>query len=144
MVFYCKKRNRMGAIVEKIHIGLMSAQTIVVIHGQAELHPTRSKLKILLFITLFKNMDTWEIPVTIPDKQMRTAFSSPTEMESFISSIFTAFENSIEFYYETIARLAFNTYVCEKKVAEDDVDVDGIHVINLLTDYNTLKVLQKY
>lgn len=138
--FIAKNEIEWGAIVEKIHIGLMGAQNNSSYTWASGTAPDPFEINNpTIYNTLFKNMNTWEIPVTIPDKQMRTAFSSPTEMESFISSIFTAFENSIEFYYETIARLAFNTYICEKKVAEDDEDVDGIHVINLLTDYNTLK-----
>ena len=138
--FIAKNEIEWGAIVEKIHIGLMEAQNNSSYTWASGKAPDPFEIKNpTIYNTLFKSMDTWEIPVTIPDKQMRTAFSSSSEMESFITSIFTAFENSIEFYYETMARLAFNTYVCEKKVAEDDVDVDGTHVINLLTDYNTLK-----
>ena len=137
--FIAKSEIEWGAIIEKIHIGLMVAQNNSSYTWESGTAPDPFEIKNpTIYNTLFKSMDTWEIPVTIPDKQMRTAFSSASEMESFISSIFTAFENSIEFYYETMARLALNTYVCEKKVVEDDVDVDGIHVINLLTDYNAL------
>lgn len=138
--FIAKNEIEWGAIIEKIHIGLLESQNNSSYTWASGNAPDPFEIKNpTIYNTLFKKMDTWEIPVTIPDKQMRTAFSSASEMESFISSIFTAVENSVEFYYETLARLALNTYVCEKKVVEDDANINGTHVINLLTDYNDLK-----
>lgn len=137
--FLAKNEMEWGAIVEKVHTRLIQAQnnsSYTWANGNAP-DPYEIKLP-TTDVKLFKNITTFEIPVTIPDDQLRTAFLSAGQMESFISSIFTAVENSVEFYFETEAKLVLNTAIALCAEKQSELGNTGVHMINLLTDYNAL------
>lgn len=137
--FLAKNEMEWGAIVEKIHTRLMEAQANSSYTWAGGKAPDPYAINLPdTDVKLFKNITTFEIPVTIPDDQLRTAFTGASQMESFITSIFTAVENSVEFYFETEAKLVFNTAIalCAEKQSEESVR--GVHLVNLLSDYKAI------
>lgn len=137
--FLAKNEMEWGAIVEKVHTRLMTAQADSSYTWANGTAPDPYAINLPdTDVKLFKNYTAYEIPLTVPDDQLRTAFLSSQAMESFITSVMTAMENSVEYYFETEAKLVLNTAIalCAEKQAEEGNT--GIHVINLLTEYNTL------
>lgn len=137
--FLAKNETEWGAIVEKVHTKLLSAQSNSSYGWENGTAPDPFAISMPdTEVKLFKSLNTWEIAITIPDKQLKTAFTSAQQFESFMSSLFTQFENSIEYYFETEAITAFNTAIAMCKQAQDDEQNEGIHVIDLVAEYNTL------
>ena len=77
---------------------------------------------------LFSGIDTWNVDVTIPDKILRTAFTSAEAMGAFIDAIMSAMRDTMVLHINYMNRIAVNTAIA-KKINEGD------NVIHLLTDY---------
>lgn len=80
--------------------------------------------------SLFQNIDTWAVRVTIPDEAFRTAWRSPEEMSVFISGIFTTYDNALTVQMDIANHMAAANFIGEK-VAKNN------GIVNLLTEYNT-------
>lgn len=77
---------------------------------------------------LFTSETPWEIAVTVQREHLKSAFTSASEMGSFISAIFGEMQNKIELSYENLARNCVNNFIGE---------VAGTaQAINLLDKYN--------
>ena len=63
---------------------------------------------------LFDKISTWEIDVTIPDFMFRTAFTSETQMASFIDAIFVAQDNMMTVALENNADLTRASFMAHK------------------------------
>lgn len=88
---------------------------------------------------LFSGITTWDVKVTIPDVQLRSAFNNETSMATFIDAIFTAMLNSIELRIESMVNMTICNFMANK-IAHYKTSVGGsLGVVNLLSDYNTLK-----
>lgn len=83
---------------------------------------------------LFSGFDTWQLNPTIPDIQLFTAFENAGSMGAFLSSQRQAVAQSRAMYIEALQRLVLANYMAEKIVNRSTA---GVHVIDLLTDYNT-------
>lgn len=87
---------------------------------------------------LFDGLTTWEIDITVPDMQLRTAFTSFEQMAAFIDSIFMAMSNSFEVQLERTAAMAIANFIGEKVYAQtQSTTSNGIHCIHLLQRYNS-------
>jgi hypothetical protein len=86
---------------------------------------------------LFTGRNVWQCDVTIPDYQLESAFTSFEEMSAFIDAIFLAVQNSMSAKIEAMARTAYANYIAEKIFYSTTTDASGVHVINLLQNYNT-------
>lgn len=82
---------------------------------------------------LFNKVSTWEIDVTIPDNQLRTAFTNETEMAVLIDAIFTSMDNRMEQALESCGNLTRANFIARKIKASKPCGA-----INLLHNYNTL------
>lgn len=80
----------------------------------------------------FKTISTWEVDGTIPDVQLKTAFTNAQAMAAFIDAIFVAMNNSLEVSYQNTANLCRASFIAKKSKNEN-----GNTFINLLKDYNT-------
>lgn len=87
---------------------------------------------------LFDGLTVWEIDITIPDYQLKTAFTSAEAMAAFIDSIFMAMSNSLELQLERVGEMAVANFIGEKIYAQSDSSVKGIHAVYALQAYNTL------
>lgn len=85
---------------------------------------------------LFDGLTAWEIDITIPDMQLKSAFTSPEAMAAFIDSIFTAMSNSLELQLERTSEMAVANFIAEKIYAQAQSTNDGIHAVHLLQAYN--------
>lgn len=91
-----------------------------------------------VYQTLFSSFNVWSFEVTIPDRQLRSAFHSAEEMAAFIDAIMVALQNSITESIDAIGRLVFATYAGIKCVETYATGATAHTAINLLADYNTL------
>lgn len=99
---------------------------------------------------LFDGIDTWQVPITIPSEQVKSAFTSAEAMAAFIDGIFTTIENSIALHMESVANMAYANFIGEKLAdglgytggTSGTPDVHAAHnpgqVVNLLSEYKTL------
>ena len=85
---------------------------------------------------LFDGLTAWEIDVTIPDMQIKSAFTTPEALTAFIDGIFTAMENSMQIQPERTGEMAVANFIGEKIWAHAN-NTGGIHCIHLLQSYNT-------
>jgi len=85
---------------------------------------------------LFSDITTWQVKITIPDIQLKSAFTDATQMAVFIDAIFLAMRNSMEVQLEALVEMTYCNFIGERIV---DTKLNSGHtVINLLTEYNTL------
>lgn len=87
---------------------------------------------------LFSDRNTHEIDVTIPDYQLQTAFTSPEQMSAFIDAVFVAVSNSRAMREDATTDITYANCIGENIAYAKKPEAKGIHVINLLTDYNTI------
>lgn len=87
---------------------------------------------------LFDGLTVWEIDITIPDYQLRTAFTSYEQMAAFIDGIFMAMTNSFELQLERTGEMAIANFIGEKIYAQTQTETqNGLHVVHLLQKYNS-------
>lgn len=87
---------------------------------------------------LFDGLTVWEIDMTIPDYQLKTAFTSYEQMAAFIDAIFLAMENSFELQLERTSEMAVANFIAEKIYAQtQEATQNGLHVVHLLQKYNS-------
>lgn len=99
---------------------------------------------------LFDGIDTWQVPITIPLEQVKSAFTSAEAMAAFIDGIFTTIENSISLHMESVANMAYANFIGEKLAdglgwtggTSGSPEVHAAHnggqVVNLLAEYKAL------
>lgn len=78
---------------------------------------------------IFSKISTWEHDITVPDRQISTAFTSATAMGAFISGLHVEFQNTITSAYEEMADLC--------RAAGVALWHTSGHSVNLLANYNT-------
>lgn len=123
----------MGAIMQKIKVKMPSAVedvTTQLIDGQSVDQYIVSKPKANQ--KLFVKRTPYTFYVTIQKKWLREAFTSETAMGSFISAIYGEVENALELSQENLARLCMANFMAT-------ISASANRVINLVTEYNTLK-----
>lgn len=84
---------------------------------------------------VFSGFDTWEINPTIPDIQLFPAFENADAAAAFLSAERQAVVTSREMYVEALERMVMANFIGEKLA--NATKVNGVHYINLLTEYNT-------
>lgn len=129
-----------GCILQKIHVDNFTAKTngvYDIVDGEVD----NDLYKIMLpsvHQTLFENAKPWEFGVTLTRDQIKSAFTSAETLTAFINGIYIAMASSIEKYMETLGRMAIETLIATKLVAQAEGEGDGEtvnHAINLLQAY---------
>ena len=87
---------------------------------------------------LFSDRNTYEINITVPDYQLQTAFTSAEQMSAFIDAIFVAVGNAQAMREDATTDMTYANCIGENIAYSKKPESKGIHVINLLTDYNTI------
>lgn len=84
----------------------------------------------------FNKRTTWEIPLSFTEMQARGSFSNASQMNGFLSMLYTAVENSKTIKTSDMIQRTINNMISE---TVKDAGSDGVspRCINLLTDYNT-------
>lgn len=92
----------------------------------------------------FNKRVTFEIPLSIADKQVKSAFSSATQLNAFVSMLWGMVDKSMECKLEALASRTVNSFIGSTianefpSVSDNDYSgVTGVKAINLLKLYNT-------
>lgn len=92
-------------------------------------------------VKFFNKRVTFEIPISITERQVKSSFSSATQLNAFYSMIQTAIENSMTVKLDSLIMRTINAGIGETLAAEfpnaDYGDGSGIRAVNLLYKYNT-------
>ena len=133
---YLKDSFVFGAIMQKLYVEPMDAE-------ENTSHKTAGVSVDMYVIKnpevkqkLFSDVTAWEIDITIPDKQLKGAFVSESAMASFIGSIFTAVENSMEMKFEEMSNMCVANFIGERLWSHAD-NKGKLTVVDLLSDYKT-------
>ena len=101
-----------GSILEKIAVEPYEAQDNPAWNLQEGDVVEQDKVTIPHLVVKFYNDDgTFEIPYTITDEQMRSAFTTPTQLGSFVSMIETIVRQSVELRVKQYQRRAINNMI---------------------------------
>lgn len=85
---------------------------------------------------------TLEVPLSIVDRQMRTAFSNPQQLNAFTSMLFTNIDNTLTVKGDALGQRTINNMIAETlynefpSVSGDAYTSSGIKAINLLKLFN--------
>lgn len=89
-------------------------------------------------VKCFNDRVTFEIPISIVEKQVKSAFNSAAEMNSFISMIYTAIENAMTVRLNSLIMRTINNFIAETVYAEY-VDA-GLETKSTVKAVNLLKL----
>ena len=120
-----------GAVLQKVNINPMMAQAQEAWNvGSGAFTPNLYKIdKASIAQTFFKDAQTYELDITIPDTLFKTAFTSAEAMASFITGIFDTMSTSLNMHIENQTRIAILGLLGEKINA-------GNGVVDLVALYN--------
>lgn len=89
----------------------------------------------------FNGRVTFEVPISITEKQVKESFSNAQQLNAFISMIYTAIENSLTLKIDGLIRRTINNFTAETlfNAYNSGVTFSGVgntRAINLLARYN--------
>lgn len=88
----------------------------------------------------FNKMVTFEVPVSITERQVKQSFSSVTQLNSFLSMIYNAVEKSMTVKIDALVMRTIDNMIAETVHAEypsaQYSQTSGIRAVNLLKLYN--------
>ena len=130
-----------GSVMEKITMQLPKAEeneswelTDGAIYEENQFY------KPIVTAKFYNKKTTFEIPMSITEKQVKQSFSNATQLESFVAMIYTAIENAMTLRIEELSRRAVNNLVAETIYNEFDNGIyntkSGVRAVNLLYLYN--------
>lgn len=122
-----------GAVVEKISADLPQAtenESWELQHGKD--YSPNVFYKPSISAKFFNSKVTFEIDMSFTEMQIKSSFSSATEINSFISMIVNAIEKSFTVKIDGLIMRTINAMIAETLHA----DKNGIKAVNLLADYN--------
>ena len=85
---------------------------------------------------LYGKTVSWELPIAITYEQWDDAFRDERSLSDFVNYIFLVVDNKIALHLENTNDLNRNNFIAEKILADTDVDIAGVHKINLLADFH--------
>jgi hypothetical protein len=84
---------------------------------------------------------TFEIPVSITERQVKSSFQSPAQLNAFISMIYNAIQNAMTLRLDALVMRTINNLIAETVYADygsgSQTSSSGIKAVNLLYLYNT-------
>lgn len=127
------KRDDMewGCIYQKISIKKHQAVANPSWDADAQASPYDIEMQSTLVQKLFTKISTWSYEDSIPDYQLRTAFTNATAMDAVISLIYMNMENEMRLAEADLANLAVSTNIAGVLIKGKDGQVR-----KLLTEYN--------
>ena len=93
-------------------------------------------------VKFFNKRVTFEIPISITERQVKSSFSNATQLNAFYSMIQTAIENSMTVKLDSLIMRTINTAIAETIYSEYTGgagtydDSTGVRAVNLLYMYN--------
>ena len=133
-----------GSVLEKISAGIPDAtenESWELTDG-ASYDPNKFT-KPEVMAKFFDKRITFEIPLSVTDKQVKSAFSSATQLNAFVSMLWGMVDKSMELKLEGLASRLVNSFIGATVAAEFPSVADndysgstGVKAINLLKLYN--------
>ena len=133
-----------GSVMEKISAGLPDAtenETWELTDGAT--YDPNQFTKPNVMAKFFDKRITFEIPLSITDRQVKSAFSSATQLNAFVSMLWGMVDKSMELKLEGLASRLVNSFIGATIAAEfpsvsdnDYSNSTGVKAINLLKLYN--------
>lgn len=121
-----------GSILEKVATGLPEAienETWELQNGQS--YDPNIFYKPEVTVKFYNDAVTFEIPISITEEQVKSSFSSVTQLNGFLSMIRNSIANSMTVKTDELIRRAINNFVSEVVNTND-----GVTYVKLLTLYN--------
>ena len=91
----------------------------------------------------YNKRTTFEVDRSIADKQAKSAFTSPEQLNAFVSMLFNGIDKSINLKVESLSERVINNMIAQTLAAEFPSVVDndysgktGVKAVNLLYTYN--------
>lgn len=91
-------------------------------------------------VKFFNKRVTFEIPISITEKQVKSSFSNATQLNAFYSMIQTAIENSMTVKLDSLIMRTISAAIAETLYSEHpdgDYSTSGVRAVNLLALYNS-------
>ena len=92
----------------------------------------------------FNSKVTFEVPVSITERQVKQSFSSAEQLNGFISMIYSAVDKSMTVKTDALIMRTINNMIGETLIADSEIFTDGdfsvgstVRSVNLLHLYNT-------
>ena len=101
-----------GMIMRKFSFTMPKAQANPTWFGVGEAPASlQTKTDVTVRQNFFSNFATWEVPSTIPDRQLKGAFRDAASMGAFIGAYFTNAKNSLKVAYENVGNVARSSFI---------------------------------
>lgn len=130
-----RDEHEYGAFIQKVYYTMPDAvdnATWAIPDAQGNYHqasPYDVEGTVAVSSLIYGGKGTWAIEIIRPVEQIKSAFTSPSEMASFIDGIYVTIENSFKLEEERLTALAVNTAMASA--------LEGGKARNLLAEYNT-------
>lgn len=85
---------------------------------------------------LYQQTVSWELPIAITDEQWDDAVRDGAGMEQLVDYIMLVINNAVDMHREDMNGLNRNNFIAEKIQYAASQGATGIHVVNLLEEYN--------
>lgn len=134
-----------GSIMEKVSADLPQAQENETWDLQGgQVYEQDTFYKPVVSVSFWNQRTTFEVPISITERQVKSAFSSVTQLNAFISMIYTAIANAMTVRMDglimrTINNMTAETIANEYMGGEGPIALSsksGIRAVNLLYLYN--------
>lgn len=134
-----------GSILQKIKVRMPKAEadeSYGLVDGSTVDHYKINKPKASQ--KLFVTETPYQFHITIQREHLKTAFTGAAAMASFIGAVYTEVQNALELALEELGRTCLCNYMAElwtlpSPEEENQDPIPGSRVINLVTEYNTLR-----
>lgn len=130
-----------GSVLEKVTAEMPKAEeneSYELIDGAV--YEENQFYKPIVSAKFYNKMTTFEIPLSITEKQVKQSFSNATQLNSFISMIFNSLENAMTLRIEELSRRAINNLIAETMFnfygSGSQTASSGTRAVNLLYLYN--------
>lgn len=91
-------------------------------------------------VKFWNKRTTFEIPISITEGQIKSAFSNAVQMNSFVSMIYTAIANSMTLKMDALVMRTINSFIGDTVYAEYNGGSlsakSGVRAVNLLYQFN--------
>lgn len=123
-----------GAILQKIHTKMQSATADNAFNNPSAVGYTTDPMTPVVRNVeqrFYGKQSVWQIKDSIPDVQLKTAFTSAERMAAFLNSLMLTTQNEIERSMENLANFTRSALMAKTYLA------GGAKVVKLVTAYNT-------
>lgn len=130
-----------GSVLEKVSIGMPASgdnESWELVDGAV--YENSQFYKPTVTAKFFNKMETYEVDMSITELQVKQSFSNASELNAFVSAIFTAINNSMEVKIEQLERRIVNNMIGETIHNEYGSALlsskSTVKAVNLLYEYN--------